>query len=105
MLRPASAQVLFFGSSAQHFGNRMQNLSRIGFSPQSKITSKIRNVSCPSPLPNYLVRPRQHIGRNCQADLLRRLEIKNKLKLRGAFHRPPAGLRALAPALLREFEK
>jgi len=43
---------------------------------------------------NHLVRPRQHIGRNRQADLLGRLQIDDELELLGLFHGQVGGLGA-----------
>ena len=40
-----------------------------------------------SALLDHLVGPREHIGRNRQADLLRRFEIYHQLKLRGLLDR------------------
>ena len=37
-------------------------------------------------LPDHLVRPRQHVGRNGDSDLLRSFQIYNELKLHGLLH-------------------
>ena len=42
---------------------------------------------------DHLVRPRHHVRRNRQTDLLRRLEIDHQLELRRSFHRQISGLR------------
>ena len=36
---------------------------------------------------NYFIRPREHVGRNCQPDLLRRLEVDDEFKLRWLLNR------------------
>src|SRR5439155_5461463 len=48
-----------------------------------------------SPSLDYFVRPRQHVGRDRQADLFRRFQIDNELKLRRLFHRKVGGLGSL----------
>src|SRR5262249_28620211 len=45
-----------------------------------------------SPLFDHLIRPRQHIRRNCQADLLRGLEIDDQLELLRLLDREISGL-------------
>jgi len=45
-------------------------------------------------LANNSIRPRQHIGRNCHADLLGGLEIDHELKLRRLFDGNVSGLGA-----------
>jgi hypothetical protein len=45
-------------------------------------------------LTNHLIRPSQHVGRDCQADLLRCFEIDDELKLLGLLHRKISGLSA-----------
>ena len=44
-------------------------------------------------LPNHLIRPRQHIWRNRETNLLRRYQIDNEFKLRWLFHREIGWLR------------
>jgi hypothetical protein len=44
--------------------------------------------------PNHPIRPRQHIRRNREADLLGGFEIDDELKLRRPFHRQLGGLGA-----------
>ena len=43
---------------------------------------------------DYLVRPREHVRRNRQADLLGRLQINDELELRRLFHRKISGFGA-----------
>ena len=45
-------------------------------------------------LSNHPLRPHEHVGRNRQADLLRRLEIDDQLKPHGGFNRQVSRLRA-----------
>ena len=51
-------------------------------------------VSNVEPLLNDFVRPRQHVRRNRQADLLRSFQIDDELKFRGLFDGKVGGLRA-----------
>ena len=39
------------------------------------------------PLLDHLIRPLEHVGRNCQSDLFRCLQVDHKLKLRRLLHR------------------
>ena len=43
---------------------------------------------------DHLVRPRQHVRRNRQADLLGSLQVDDQLELRGLLHREIGGLGA-----------
>jgi hypothetical protein len=43
---------------------------------------------------DHSIRPRQHVGRNREADLLRGLEIDDELELDWLFHRQLSGLSA-----------
>ena len=58
------------------------------------------NALCPWPFAhcwlsfNDLIRPRQHIRRNRQADLLRRLQIDDELELHRLLHGEISGLAA-----------
>ena len=52
-------------------------------------------VSNVEPLLDDFIRPRQHVRRNRQADLLGRLEIDHELKLRRLLHWQIGGLGAL----------
>ena len=45
--------------------------------------------------PNHLVRPRQHVRRNRQADLIGRFEVDNELEFPRLLHRKIGGLCAL----------
>jgi len=46
------------------------------------------------PLPNYSIRSRQHVRRNCEADLLSGWQVNYEFKLRGLFHGQVRGLGA-----------
>src|SRR5437773_2841342 len=76
ILRRDSVQVLDFRVSDRELEDRVQILSCICFSPQSKIGNLKSKMSFYD-----LVRPRQHVGRNGQADLHGRLQIDNELEL------------------------
>src|SRR5207253_9504499 len=66
--------------------------SAMGFSIWISISGRV----CPTPftphsftrhdLLNHLIRPRQHIGRNRETDLLRRFQIDDELELRRLLH-------------------
>src|SRR2546422_2250073 len=72
--------ILDFRLSDRKLGDRIRVLSRICFSPESKTAIENRKLL------NDSVRPGQHVRRNCQADLLRRLHIDHQLELRRLFH-------------------
>src|SRR5262245_54774035 len=94
MLRTGSVQV-FDGStllttgfrlSDKESSNRIQDRSITLFSLNRNRQSKIQNSF------DDLIRPRQHIGWDGEADLLRGFQVDHKLELHRLLHRELSGL-------------
>src|SRR5262247_569297 len=71
-----------------------EKLSAKSMAPKLKARSCLF-ICVLSRLSNDFGRPRQHLRRNRQADLLGRLEVDKELKLRGLLHRQISGFSAL----------
>jgi hypothetical protein len=87
-LVPVSAMLMFVSfKTFKRFKTLPHRMGPVSLNPKSKIENP--------KLFDHFVRPRQHVGRNRQADLLSGLEIDDELELNWLLDRQIGGLGAL----------